>query len=492
MLVAALSADAIEREPELALAAAAVHVEDGELGPADAALAAAAAAAGGLPPERRRQFDVAYATVLLRRARLHGDLRGGLAEARRLIGPDVAAVGAPGLSALALAALGIAELWAGDGAEAVERLESALGAANRSGHRYVAALALAHLALHDSFAGRVRRAFRRATAAVEILEAAGWTRTSAAAAAYGVLGGIELLWDQPATARRSLDRAGDALEAAPERALRAVVAVNRVRVLAALGETDAAYATLQFERLALGDFAHPHLAALVAAQEGILLDALGDRDRARELLRRALDACDAPEVRVALARLRLADGEPDEAIAIVAPVTAVAADGGLFSTRVQAHAVEALARDALLDHDAAAAALERALDLAEPRGLRRVLSELGPGLRPVLNRALRRETAHRALVQELLEAIGGGGRATFASAHPFEPLSGRETTILRFLPTMMSNQEIADELFVSLNTLKTHLKHIYRKLDATNRRDAVERAREMELLAPSAREPRGT
>ena len=492
-LVASLSPAAVEREPELALAAAAVHVEDGALDPATAALDAAAGAADGLPPARRRQFDVAYATVLLRRARLHGQLEHSLAEARRLIGPDVAAVGAPGLSALALAGLGIAELWAGDARLAVERLESALGAADRSGHRYVAALALAHLALHDSFAGRHRRAFARASAAIEILEQAGWTRTSAAAAAFAVLGGIELLWDRPAAAKRTLDRAAEALESAPERALRGVLAVNRVRVLAALGEVDAAYATLQFERLALGDFANRHLGALLTAQEGLLLDALGDRERARDTLRRALVESDEPELRVALGRLLLADGAPREAIELVGPVTASDDAGQLLSTRVQAHAVEALARDALLDHDGAAAALELALDLAEPRGLRRVLSELGPALRPVLNRELRRETAHRALVGELLEALGGAGSGLGAapSPHPSEPLSARELTILRFLPTMMSNQEIADELFVSLNTLKTHLKHIYRKLDATSRREAVDRARVMELLTPSAREPRG-
>ena len=63
-----------------------------------------------------------------------------------------------------------------------------------------------------------------------------------------------------------------------------------------------------------------------------------------------------------------------------------------------------------------------------------------------------------------------------------EPLSERERAILRYLPTMMSNAEIASELFVSVNTVKTHLKSIYRKLGAARRREAVERARRLELL----------
>jgi LuxR family transcriptional regulator, maltose regulon positive regulatory protein len=65
-----------------------------------------------------------------------------------------------------------------------------------------------------------------------------------------------------------------------------------------------------------------------------------------------------------------------------------------------------------------------------------------------------------------------------------EPLSPRERAVLRYLPTMMSNQEIASELFVSVNTVKTHLKAIYRKLDVQDRREAVRRARTMNLLAP--------
>jgi LuxR family maltose regulon positive regulatory protein len=56
--------------------------------------------------------------------------------------------------------------------------------------------------------------------------------------------------------------------------------------------------------------------------------------------------------------------------------------------------------------------------------------------------------------------------------------------VLRFLPTMKSNHEIASELFVSVNTVKTHLKSIYRKLDVIDRRDAVRRGRELELLGP--------
>ena len=63
-----------------------------------------------------------------------------------------------------------------------------------------------------------------------------------------------------------------------------------------------------------------------------------------------------------------------------------------------------------------------------------------------------------------------------------EPLSEREQAILGYLPSMMSNQEIAGTLMISVNTVKTHLKAIYRKLDAPGRREAVQRARELALI----------
>jgi LuxR family maltose regulon positive regulatory protein len=108
----------------------------------------------------------------------------------------------------------------------------------------------------------------------------------------------------------------------------------------------------------------------------------------------------------------------------------------------------------------------------------------GAAAAPLLRRHGRYGTAHPAMVGEALDAVERGGRAGTRQAPALltEPLSEREQAILRYLPTMMSNQEIAGELFVSVNTVKTHLKAIYRKLDAPGRRDAVSRARELGLM----------
>ena len=70
-----------------------------------------------------------------------------------------------------------------------------------------------------------------------------------------------------------------------------------------------------------------------------------------------------------------------------------------------------------------------------------------------------------------------------------EPLSQAETRVLRYLPTNLTATEIAGQLYLSVNTVRTHMRHVYDKLGTHRRRGAVERARALGLLAPSTRRP---
>jgi LuxR family transcriptional regulator, maltose regulon positive regulatory protein len=97
-----------------------------------------------------------------------------------------------------------------------------------------------------------------------------------------------------------------------------------------------------------------------------------------------------------------------------------------------------------------------------------------------------------ALVSEIVGLLGNVKRSASPSGEPLwpaEPLTQSETRVLRYLPTHMGTPEIAAELFVSANTVKTHLRHLYRKLGAHSRREAVQRARAIGLLAGSSRRP---
>jgi LuxR family maltose regulon positive regulatory protein len=145
--------------------------------------------------------------------------------------------------------------------------------------------------------------------------------------------------------------------------------------------------------------------------------------------------------------------------------------------------LEAVAWDEARDPRSAARALEQALALAEVTRHRRPFLELGRHVEQLLRQQIRAGTAHRAIVGELLDTFADRAPAARHASPLLEPLSDREQAILRYLPTALSNREIAAELFVTTNTVKTHLRSIYRKLDVARRREAVERARDLRLLS---------
>jgi LuxR family transcriptional regulator, maltose regulon positive regulatory protein len=204
------------------------------------------------------------------------------------------------------------------------------------------------------------------------------------------------------------------------------------------------------------------------------LAGLGEQDRERG------------EIRIAAAALQLAQGDPRAALAALAPVQEllVAEDyWGLWRSR--ADVLEAMARDALGDPDAAGAALERALDLSERSGdLTPFLLYPASGL---LERHARRRTAHPALIADILSLLAGRTPAPPPAGPrpPLEPLSDSEIRVLRYLPTNLSASQIGSELYVSHNTVRTHIRHVYAKLGMHTRAEAVASARALGLLAPS-------
>ena len=126
---------------------------------------------------------------------------------------------------------------------------------------------------------------------------------------------------------------------------------------------------------------------------------------------------------------------------------------------------------------------EHALELAGPEGFRRVFVEAGVVARSLLAGHLERGAVQPGLT-ELLDELGRPATRPRWSVidGPMEPLTERERIVLRYLSSMLSASEIAGELYVSVNTVKTHVRSIYRKLDTNRRRDAVRRAKELQLL----------
>jgi LuxR family maltose regulon positive regulatory protein len=194
------------------------------------------------------------------------------------------------------------------------------------------------------------------------------------------------------------------------------------------------------------------------------------------------------QMRVVLAALRLAQDDPEAAADVLAPILDESTPVEASTWAVEALLLEAIARDALRDPGAASRALERALDCAEPGGLLvPFLLHPAPAL---LERHSRLRTSHASLISEILNLLSGHTPAARPSdAAPLEePLSETELRVLRYLPTNLSGPEIAAELFVSPNTIRSHLRNVYAKLGVHSRADAVNRARELGLLSPSSLE----
>ena len=135
------------------------------------------------------------------------------------------------------------------------------------------------------------------------------------------------------------------------------------------------------------------------------------------------------------------------------------------------------------DDEAALRSLDRALRTAAPHRLRRPFTVRTDGLRRLLTHRIERGTGAAGFAVELLSRLSRQlDPAPDSSRRPPAPLTPRETVILRYLSSTLGNSEIAAELSVSINTVKTHQQTVYRKLGVAGRREAVRRARELRLL----------
>jgi LuxR family maltose regulon positive regulatory protein len=195
------------------------------------------------------------------------------------------------------------------------------------------------------------------------------------------------------------------------------------------------------------------------------------------------DRASSGEIRNARAVICLAEGDPAGALGAVADVLDGTAPVLGYVTVAEAHLLAGLAHRQLGDQRAANQAAEQALALAESDRL--VLPFAVTGSRELLEALPRHQTAHGPLLADILDILHGSSPAAKqqSSSPPAEELSPGELRVLRYLPTNLSRPEIAGELSVSPNTVSTHLRSIYAKLQVRDRSSAVQRARELRLLA---------
>jgi len=505
-LLACFPAATRASDPELAALAAADEMERGSLQAAERYLAVADGVAASVPEGRRGQFQLLLGVARLMHARRRGNRQAVAEQARQLQAAAEAAGSAQSqlgeeLRALALISVSGPEIWAGRYAEAYEHLDEAIALARRAGRPSLEFSGLAELAMAEiarpaewpaGTGGPLTRTAERARQAIDLAELHGWTSEPDFSLACTALA-FTLVWQgRPGQAQPWIDHAERTVRAEAEPGAAAIVTMVRGIAEGVRGQhRDALTAFQVAERLAAPLDAPNPVAQQARALQIFSLVLLGNTGQAEQVLGGLADRDrERVDLRVSAAALRLAQGDPEAAVVVLAPVLdgSASAYPGMWLAR--AFLLEALARDALGDQGAAAQALERALDLVEPDGaLLPFLVHPAPGL---LERHARRRTAHAALIAEILGLLAGNKPAPPPAGPrtPVEPLSESELRVLRYLPTNLSASDIGGELFVSVNTVKTHIRNVYAKLGTHRRAEAVTRARDLGLLAPSARSAR--
>jgi LuxR family maltose regulon positive regulatory protein len=188
---------------------------------------------------------------------------------------------------------------------------------------------------------------------------------------------------------------------------------------------------------------------------------------------------------ITLARMLLAQHTVDEATRLLNRLLGAAEVGARTGSVIEILALQALAQQTRGDIPAAIASLHRAVALAEPEGYVRIFVDEGRPMTPLL-RAVAQKAIAPTYVRRLLAAIDHAKGSAPVDQDLIDPLSERELDVLRLLGTDLDGPEIARHLVVSLHTVRTHTKHIYTKLGVTNRRAAVRRAEQLDLMSRTA------
>jgi LuxR family maltose regulon positive regulatory protein len=481
--------------PELAVVVAADELLGGSLDQAAAQLALAEQRADEVPMDRRLRFEMMLYVTRLSLATRIGDFQSVLDA------PQPAALYAEPLSsedlalqtdvrALMLMNLGIVEVWSGRREDGEQHLAAAEDVARQIGRPYIEASCQAHQAQSLSWSS-FSEARPVAEAALATAERHGWQDDPVTGAALVVLGSCLAANGMIEEAERVFLRADETLRPNLEPAIgfqlhfgHGVVSLVKANYPGAIRNF------LRAERLgrslatssplALQSRCAMLYAAWLAGDVALVRDALNDLTESER---------NSGEVREVMAAQSLAEGDAHAALAVLQPTVVGSTEVHHGLVLIRSLLLAARAHYLLDDDQEAVASVERALDVAEPDGL--ISPFLWVDNSDLLERHPHHETAHRSFLIEILDAHSGrqpeSGDRDRRTGSPHVNLSETEFRVLRFLPTNLTAAEIASEIYVSVNTVKTHMRNIYTKLDAHSRGEAVEFARELGLLSRAVR-----
>ncbi|GAB2809912.1 LuxR C-terminal-related transcriptional regulator [Lentzea nigeriaca] len=458
--------------PQVGVVAALVAMDAGDLATADRMLAAL----GGEPLELRQdRVRVLHATALLRRGRF--DAR--LGEALRVMARTAAGRGGTDAEVAALLNRGVAAMLSGDHAGAERDLVRATAIARQERFDHAVLDGQVHLATLTSASGDILAAARQAGEALEFAEEKGWQSHFVCALAYTLVGVQAYLRLDDTRAADLASRAVRALGDRPDPATGLAVSTLDAAVsFPTSGDPRAIVGRIraQWQDVAQRQVIPPVIAHIAPAVQRIALRS-GDEQWASAMPDQ-VEAMFGPcgEQAVLRAVVQTHHARAAQARKLVEPLLSGELPALAAPTVVDGWLLEAVLVDRSGDQRRAHEAVTKALAAAEPVGALRPFYNAGKPVRDLLARGAGRFGRLESFATTTMTALPA------ASTASTDVLTSRERDLLLELPSMRTTEEIADSLFVSVNTVKTHLRGIYRKLGVNQRRDAVLAARRLGLI----------
>jgi LuxR family transcriptional regulator, maltose regulon positive regulatory protein len=389
----------------------------------------------------------------------------------------------PELRILIESSKGAAWLAKGRLDEAMEAFSAGARAADRPGNEGSLIHCLGHLAMLAAMRGQLRRASDLSGRVAEIQNAPRLAETACPSASVAKAWVNTELYDLPA-ARRHAQRAAESLAEAHDPMTRVALALVDSRIKRARGDVDAAIARIVTARSETPT--PPWLQDALVIEEAELHVVNGQPELAAQMVE-GLYEPGSPESALVLARARMS-----AAGTFSLPTTTLRSAAASIPTRVSGWLLEATR---LLDHGEqlrASESLERALRLAAPERLRRPFREASPQVRRLLRWDRNLATEHSWLGAATLDddsppqprrgAVRDISRDQPGKRQIPEDLTEKELEVLGHLAAWLTTEEIAGAMFVSVNTVRTHVRHILRKLGSSRRYEAVRRAGELGII----------
>ena len=471
--------------PQPHLVSASIALSAGQYESCAAALDAADGLLERFPADQEAACRLAAAVIRLTAALRTGDLMVAAAAAsraelmlRRV--PGSALARHPELSRRVMSGRGAVELWCGHLDEAAHVLEAGVAEA-ASGGEYEQADWVGQLALVEALRGRLDRAAKLAGQAALVAGEHRPPGCNANPAPLVALAWVHLQRNELRETRRWIKKADAALGVSPDKLAGAVAYL--VAADGALAEGRVAVAAQIIIRARSGWHVPVWLDQQLSLVESRACAAADDIQAALAAAERAGSGTSL-EAAVTLAYAWAAAGDGDQAQQALAPV--LAASGGTQDrVRLQAWLLDARLSYADGDSERGRKSLASALRLAEREQLRLPFVAERGWLGPVLRRDPELADTYQRLLAPALghDQLPAPARAREkAPVFLVEPLTEREREVLTHVAGMLNTAEVASEMYISVNTVKTHLKSIYRKLAAAHRSEAVRRARQLQLI----------